>query len=91
MFTITKVHTKLFNNEDIASYQTAGLWNNRTPEMNTKFKAYDDDGNWYLDGLVEWEEEEDVCKVADFFAADLGCTQIKLYDLDTGKYIDEIS
>ena len=86
-FTITKADD-LFNESDIASWTRKGIWGNKSEDMDCTFRAYDDDGNFYVSGYLQFKYAE---SLANYLACDMGVTKLKLYDLKTGKYIDEIS
>lgn len=87
-FTYTQYNSEVFNNSDLAIWEKRGIWGNASPDFDTKFRAYDDDGIFYISGLVNFDYVEDL---ADHLAWDMGVTQLKLYDKSTNKYIDEIS
>ena len=79
----------------IAGFLTDGGENkqkspNYTPEqMPYSFKAYDDDGEWYLDGIAYSIDYIDY-DLMGTLGAHYGVTLIKIYDRKNNKYIDSI-
>lgn len=60
-----------------------------TEEHDLDFQGYDDDGNLYCTGTCNWDRlfEYDLL---DYLARGWGVTLIKLFDRETGKYLDSM-